>query len=188
PARTGLAGAARSRRADAARALTVRVRFAPSPTGYLHVGGGSTALANWMFARQQGGEFLLRIEDTDTERNRPELTTNILDMLVWLGLEWDGEPEYQSTRLALYTDAAHTLLGAGAAYYCDCTDEQVQARNKGAGGKPGYDGHCRDRDLEAGPGRALRFRAPDEGATRFDDLIRGEVVVDNRNIEDFVLL
>jgi glutamyl-tRNA synthetase len=166
----------------------IRVRFAPSPTGYLHVGGGSTALANWMFARQQGGEYLLRIEDTDTERNRPELTDNILEMLDWLGLHWDGEPVHQSDRSELYRAAADKLVAAGHAYYCECTAEEVQARNKAAGGKPGYDGFCRDRGLEAGPGRALRFRAPDDGTTTFSDLIRGDIAVDNATIEDFVLL
>lgn len=165
-----------------------RVRFAPSPTGYLHVGGGSTALANWMFARQQGGEYLLRIEDTDTERNRPELTDNILEMLDWLGLHWDGEPVRQSDRGALYAAAAEKLVAAGHAYYCECTAEQVQARNKAAGGKPGYDGFCRERGLEPGPGRALRFRAPDDGTTSFADLIRGDISFDNDSIEDFVLL
>ena len=141
-----------------------------------------------MLARHEGGEFLLRIEDTDTERNRPELTTNMLDMLQWLGLKWDGEPTYQSDRGELYRAAAAKLASDGRAYYCECTAEQVQARNKASGGKPGYDGFCRDRGLGPGPGRALRFRAPDDGDTRFQDLIRGEVVVENRNIEDFVLL
>ncbi|MEY2421780.1 MAG: glutamyl-tRNA synthetase [Acidimicrobiaceae bacterium] len=141
-----------------------------------------------MFARQQGGEYLLRIEDTDTERNRPELTDNILEMLNWLGLEWDGEPIHQSDRSELYAAAAERLVGSGHAYYCECTTEQVQARNKAAGGKPGYDGFCRDRGLGPGPGRALRFRAPDEGATSFTDLIRGDVSFNNEAIEDFVVL
>jgi len=145
-------------------------------------------LFNWMFARGREGVFLLRIEDTDTERNRPELTDNILDMLRWLGLDWDGEPVHQSDRLDLYTAAGEKLFAAGKAYYCECTAEQVQARNKAAGGKPGYDGFCRDRGLAPGPGRALRFRAPDDGTTAFDDLIRGTVTVDNSTIEDFVLL
>jgi glutamyl-tRNA synthetase len=165
-----------------------RVRFAPSPTGYLHVGGARTVLFNWLFARQQGGELLLRVEDTDAERNRPELTANILEMIEWLGLGWDGEPVHQSDRLDLYRDAAEKLLAAGAAYYCECTAEQVQARAKERGGPPGYDGYCRDRGLGPGPGRALRFRAPDQGTTSFDDVIRGEVSVRNDTIEDFVLL
>ena len=141
-----------------------------------------------MLARHEGGEFLLRIEDTDTERNRPELTTNMLDMLEWLGLTWDGDVTYQSDRGDLYQAAAAKLVAEGHAYYCECTAEQVQARNTESGGKPGYDGFCRDRGLGPGPGRALRFRAPDDGETRFQDLIRGEIVVENRNIEDFVLL
>src|SRR3954447_549168 len=140
-----------------------RCRFAPSPTGYLHVGSAQSALFNWLFARGTGGQFLLRIEDTDTERNRPELTDNILEMLRWLGLEWDNEPVHQSDRFDAYAEAAQRLIASGAAYACDCTTEQVQDRNKAAGGAPGYDGHCRDRGLEPGPGRALRFRTPDEG-------------------------
>ncbi|MEO6318234.1 MAG: glutamate--tRNA ligase, partial [Acidimicrobiales bacterium] len=131
---------------------------------------------------------LLRIEDTDTERNRPELTQNILDMLGWLGLRWDGEPVHQSERAALYAGAAERLLVAGRAYWCDCTAEATQARAKERGGPPGYDGFCRDRQLERGPTTALRFRTPDEGATTFDDIVRGQVAVENRTLEDFVLL
>jgi glutamyl-tRNA synthetase len=166
----------------------VRVRFAPSPTGFLHVGSGHSALANWLFARRSGGEFLLRIEDTDAERNRPELIEGVLEMLQWLGLQWDGDPVHQSERGALYLDAAAKLVAGGAAYFCECTAEQVQARNKEAGGKPGYDGFCRDRGLEAGPGRALRFRTPREGRTAWTDLVRGEVSFANADIEDFVVL
>lgn len=166
----------------------VRVRFAPSPTGYLHVGGAHSALANWMFARQSGGEFLLRVEDTDTERNRPELVENILEMLRWLGLDWDGEPVHQSERGDQHLAAVDTLLAAGAVYPCDCTADDVQARNKAAGGKPGYDGFCRDRGLEPGPGRALRFRVPDEGRTGWDDLVRGEMSFANADLEDFVVV
>jgi glutamyl-tRNA synthetase len=165
-----------------------RARFAPSPTGFLHVGSAQSALFNWLFARQTGGQFLLRVEDTDAERNRPELTDNILEMLRWLGLDWDGEPVHQSDRLAEHQAAAQRLYESGAAYYCDCTPEEVQARNKAAGGKPGYDGFCRDRGLGPGEGRALRFRAPDDGETAWDDLIRGKVSFDNSTIEDFVLL
>lgn len=166
----------------------VRVRFAPSPTGYLHVGGARTVLFNWLFARGNAGEFLLRIEDTDTERNRPELTDNILDMIQWLGLGWDGEPVHQSDRLERHLDAAERLQVAGRAYWCDCTPEAVKGRAEERGGPPGYDGFCRDRGLDGGPGRALRFRAPDGGSTGFDDLVRGHVSVANKTIEDFVLL
>lgn len=166
----------------------VRVRFAPSPTGYLHVGSGHSALANWLFARHHGGEFLLRIEDTDAERNRPELIDNVLEMLHWLGLEWDGEPVHQSERGALYLDAAAKLVAGGHAYHCACTAEDVQARNKAAGGKPGYDGFCRDRDLEPGPGRAVRFRTPREGRTGWTDLVRGDISFANADVEDFVVV
>jgi len=145
-------------------------------------------LFNWLFARQSGGELLLRIEDTDTERNRPELAQNILDMLEWLDLRWDGEPVHQSDRAALYADAADQLLGVGRAYWCDCTAEATQARAKERGGPPGYEGFCRDRQLERGPTTALRFRTPDEGATTFDDVVRGQVTVENKTLEDFVLL
>ncbi len=165
-----------------------RLRFAPSPTGYLHVGNARAVLFNWLIARQQGGEMLLRIEDTDTERNRPELTLDILDQIRWLGLDWDGEPVYQTERMHLYAKAADELLAAGQAYWCDCTPEQVQDRARQRGGPPGYDGFCRDRGLAQGPGTALRFRTPDEGATSFDDLIRGTVRFENAKLEDFVLL
>src|SRR3954453_8817630 len=165
-----------------------RCRFAPSPTGYLHVGSAHSALCNWLFARANDATFLLRIEDTDAERNRPELTDNILDMLRWLGLEWDQEPLHQSDRLDDYRSAADRLVGQRSAYWCECTPEQVQARNKERGGKPGYDGYCRERGLDPGPGRALRFRVPDEGVTGWDDLIRGKVTFDNHDIEDFVVV
>ena len=164
-----------------------RLRFAPSPTGYLHVGGARAALFNWLIARRTGGEFLLRIEDTDRERNRPELTENILDALRWLGLDWDGEVVYQADHLDEHAAGARTLLDDGRAYWCDCTAEDVDARRTEKGAT-GYDGHCRERGLDGGPGAALRFRAPDDGETTFTDVIRGEVRFDNATIEDFVLL
>jgi glutamyl-tRNA synthetase len=145
-------------------------------------------LYNWLIARQQGGEMVLRIEDTDTERNRPELTDDILDEIRWLGLGWDGEPVRQSDRLHLYAKAADELRAAGRAYWCDCTPEQIQARAKQRGGPPGYDGHCRDRGLAQGPGTALRFRGRDEGSTTFEDTVRGTVTFENAKLEDFVLL
>ena len=166
---------------------TPRVRFAPSPTGYLHVGGARTALFNWMFARRHGGTFILRIEDTDPERSRDDLIDGILRSLHWLGLGWDEGPILQSTRLDLYRDAVDKLLGEGLAYACDCTAEDVQAR---AGGRnvSGYDGYCRDRGLPPGPGRALRFRSPDEGETVVHDLIRGDVAFAHDTVEDFVIV
>jgi glutamyl-tRNA synthetase len=166
----------------------LRCRFAPSPTGYLHVGSAQSALFNWLFARRTGAEFRLRIEDTDAERNQPELTDNILEMLRWLQIDWDGDAVHQSDRFDLYRAAAEAVLAGGHAYWCDCTGEQVQARNKERGGKPGYDGYCRDRGLEAGPGRALRFRTPDDGTTAWDDLIRDKVSFENGNLEDFVIV
>jgi glutamyl-tRNA synthetase len=161
-----------------------RVRIAPSPTGYFHVGTARTALFNWLFARQKGGTFLLRIEDTDTARNRAEHTEGILRSMQWLGLEWDEGPYFQSQRQTLYESAIESLIAADLVYACDCTPEQIDKRAKERG-EPGYDGHCRDLGHELSPGRLLRFRTPDTGQTSFDDLVRGTVVVDNRNIEDF---
>ena len=162
-----------------------RVRIAPSPTGFFHVGTGRTALFNWLFARQNGGTFVLRVEDTDTARNRSEHVEGILRAMRWLGLDWDEGPFFQSERGELYAAAIDRLLADGKAYACDCTPDQVAARAKERGGPPGYDGHCRDRGLEPGPGRMIRFRTPDEGRTAFDDLIRGKVVVENSVVEDF---
>lgn len=164
------------------------VRFAPSPTGFLHVGSAHSALANWLVARQSGGTFLLRIEDTDAERNRPELIDNVLEMLRWLGLDWDGEPVHQSDRTEVHRQTALQMAADGLAYWCDCTAEQVQARAKERGGPPGYDGFCADRGLEQVVGAtALRFRRP-EGSTGWTDLVRGEVTFANASLEDFVLL
>jgi glutamyl-tRNA synthetase len=165
-----------------------RLRFAPSPTGYLHVGNARALLFNWLVARREGGEMLLRVEDTDVERNRPELTDDILDQIRWLGLDWDGEVVHQSDRLHLYAKAADELTAGGHAYWCDCTAEMVQRRAKDRGGPPGYDGFCRDRGLGRGDRTALRFRVPDGGTTTFEDLVRGTVSFDNAKLEDFVLL
>jgi glutamyl-tRNA synthetase len=165
-----------------------RARFAPSPTGYLHVGSAQSALFNWLFARGSGGMLLLRIEDTDVERNRPELAGNIVDMLRWLGIDWDGEPVHQSKRAEVYAEAVQRLIEHRRAYWCDCTREQIDARSVARGGPPGYDGHCRDRKLGPGPGRALRFRTPDSGVTAWHDIVRGHVSFDNAHVEDFVIM
>ncbi|HWG72430.1 MAG TPA: glutamate--tRNA ligase [Acidimicrobiales bacterium] len=162
-----------------------RVRIAPSPTGYFHVGTARTALFNWLYARQHAGSFILRIEDTDRARNVAEHTEGIQRSLRWLGLDWDEGPWFQSERTDLYADAVAKLVSADAVYACDCTPEQVAARARQRGGPPGYDGHCRDRRLEPGPGRILRFRVPDGGVTAFYDLVRGEVSSPNGAIEDF---
>jgi glutamyl-tRNA synthetase len=165
------------------------MRFAPSPTGYLHVGSARTALFNWLEVRRLGGTFILRIEDTDRERNREEWVELIGSGLAWLGLDWDEGPYRQSERGDLYSEAASRLRADGCAYFCECTPEQVKARHQErGGGPPGYDGFCRERGLEPGPGRALRFRVPDEGTTVVHDLIRGDVVVQHDTIEDFVIV
>ena len=165
----------------------VRVRMAPSPTGYFHVGGARTALFNWLFARQQGGQFVLRIEDTDTERNRVEWVAGIESAMRWLGIDWDEGPFFQSERSALYQEAADKLAADNRVYYCDCTREDIDQRTKG-NATPGYDGYCRDRGLAAGPGRALRFRVPDEGVVVRTDLIRGAAEIQLSTIEDFVVV
>ena len=168
-----------------------RLRFAPSPTGFFHVGGARTALFNWLVARRTGGVLVLRIEDTDTERNRDEWTEGIQSAMRWVGVDWDEGPYFQSRRGHLYADAADRLRADGSAYFCDCRSDDVKARNLARLGKDGeqagYDGHCRDRRLEPGEGRALRFRSPDEGTTVVVDLIRGRPTFDNATIEDFVI-
>jgi glutamyl-tRNA synthetase len=167
-----------------------RFRFAPSPTGLFHVGGARTALHNWALARRLGGTFVLRIEDTDEARNRPEWTQGIIDVLAWIGISADDPhfegPHFQSEYAEAHVEAARRLYEQGHAYYCDLTGEQIQERTR-EHGVAGYDGHSRDRGLEPGPGRVLRFRVPD-GTTVVDDLVRGEVSFDNATIEDFVLL
>jgi glutamyl-tRNA synthetase len=164
----------------------VRVRFAPSPTGEFHVGGGRSALWNWLYARQHGGTFVLRIEDTDLERNQPEWVEGIRAAMRWLELDWDEE-YLQSANRPAHEAAAARLHAAGRAYYCDCTAETIAARRP-PGAPPGYDGHCRDRGLAWEPGRALRFRIP-EGVTIVDDIVRGRVEFDNTKIGgDFVIL
>ncbi len=167
-----------------------RFRFAPSPTGFFHVGGARTALYNWALAKRLGGTFVLRIEDTDEARNQPEWTQGIIDALAWIGVHGDDStfegPYFQSYYAAAHIAAAEKLFADGAAYYCDLTSEQIQERAKASGGG-GYDGYSRDRGLGPGPGRVLRFRVP-EGETVVLDLVRGEVVFDHSMIEDFVLL
>ncbi|MGH9293533.1 MAG: glutamate--tRNA ligase [Acidimicrobiales bacterium] len=162
-----------------------RTRIAPSPTGYFHVGTARTALYNWCVARRSGGSFVLRIEDTDRERNAPEHYAGIESALEWLGVPWDEGPFLQSERSDLYKAAADLLFGAGHLYACDCSPELVRERTKGYG-RPGYDGFCRERGLSKGPGRALRFKVPRSGTTVVHDLIRGEVAFSNSTLADFV--
>ena len=167
--------------------MPVRVRFAPSPTGFLHVGSVRAALYNWLVARQAGGAFVLRIEDTDDARNREEWVGAIDESLRWVGLDWD-ERYRQSERTALHAAAAEKLVAAGRTYWCDCTRDEVDARAKARGGPPGYDGHCRE--LGKGPGgdAALRFRTPDEGTTTVHDVVRGEPTFPNATIDDPVIV
>ncbi|OGP56205.1 MAG: glutamate--tRNA ligase [Deltaproteobacteria bacterium RBG_13_61_14] len=171
---------------------SIRCRFAPSPTGHLHIGGARTALFNWLFARHQGGEFFLRIEDTDPERSQPEFTQGILEGLSWLGLDGDGELLYQSQRMALYRRYQEQLLERGQAYWCSCTPaelEEMRAAALKSGGKPRYNGRCRDR-REHPPDRpqVLRFKSISQGQTVVLDLVQGRVVFENNELDDLVLV
>jgi glutamyl-tRNA synthetase len=164
-----------------------RVRFAPSPTGFFHVGSARTALFNWLVARRSGGVFVLRIEDTDEERNREEWVDGIIGALHWLSMDADEGPYRQSLRIDRYHQAIDALWDAGRLYACDCTHQQIEERNKAAGIlTPGYDGYCRDRLLSRGDGRALRFRTPDDGVTVVEDVVRGAVEFPNAAMDDFV--
>jgi glutamyl-tRNA synthetase len=167
--------------------IAPRVRFAPSPTGYFHVGGARTALYNWLVKEKADGQFVLRIEDTDRERSKPEWIDGILTALEWLGIEWDEGPFFQSERSHVYADIARELYETGHAYACDCTRAEIEARTE-HNEVPGYDGFCRERHLEPGLGRALRFRVPDEGMTIVNDVVRGAVEFQNSTIEDFVIV
>ncbi|MBU6374672.1 MAG: glutamate--tRNA ligase [Bdellovibrionales bacterium] len=171
----------------------VRVRFAPSPTGFLHIGGVRTALFNWLYAQQQGGKFLLRIEDTDLERSEERFTADILASMKWLGLTWDEEPLYQSKRLELYLQRAEELIAKGHAYKCWCTEAEVEKMREelqAAGKKPMYDRRCRQR-REPGPVGApyvIRAAIPLEGSIEFHDMIRGPIKFENVDLDDFVLI
>ncbi len=163
------------------------MRFAPAPSGYLHVGSARSALFNWLFAKQSGGTFILRIEDTNAELATPEFYDAITEPLKWLGLDWDEGPYFQSERNALYLSAIDDLLQSGKAYLCDCSREQIEQRNNESGFQGGYDGYCRDRNLDETPKASVRFRTPDEGTVKVNDLIRGNVQFENAELEDFVI-
>ena len=170
----------------------VKTRFAPSPTGTLHLGGARTALFNWLFARNMKGRFVLRIEDTDTERSTQESVDEILESMKWLGLEHDEGPFFQSKRGAVYTEKVEKLLKEGKAYRCYCTKEELDSKREAiqkAGGKPMYDRKCR----ELGEGdtsrpHVLRFKMPIKGSTIFHDSLRGSVEIDNSELDDFVIM
>jgi glutamyl-tRNA synthetase len=174
--------------------MAVVTRFAPSPTGYLHIGGARTALFNWLYAKHCQGRFLLRIEDTDRARSTPEATAAILDGLSWLGLHWDGDPVSQAARADRHVEVARDLLANGHAYLCYATPEELaemRARAKAEGRPARYDGRWRDRRDEAPPpgvAPVVRFRAPQQGETRIADHVQGEVVVQNEMLDDMVLL
>ncbi len=176
--------------------MKVRVRFAPSPTGYLHVGGARTALFNWLFARKEKGSFILRIEDTDVQRSSEDMVKGILEGMKWLGLNWDEGPYFQSSRLSLYKEKAEELVKAGKAYYCYCLPEEIEERRKKIeleGKVWTYDRRClhlseNERNALSSRGRkAIRFIVP-HGKTTFKDVIHGVLEFENINIEDFVLL
>lgn len=174
--------------------MSVVVRFAPSPTGFLHIGGARTALFNWLYARHTGGKFLLRIEDTDRERSTQQAIDAIFQSLEWLGLTWDNTPVFQFARAPRHAEVAHKLVQAGKAYYCYCSPEEVEAMRQEALAKglpPRYNGFWRDRDPSLAPkgvDPVVRFKAPQTGATVLDDLVQGRVEIPNEQLDDMILL
>ncbi len=177
----------------------IRVRFAPSPTGYLHIGGARTAIYNWLFARQHGGKLILRIEDTDAERSTEEMVKGILDGLEWLGIDWDEGPYYQSRFVAEHQEAARQLLASGHAYKCFCSKEELEAKRERARARKEdyrYDGTCRRLNPEeiaereaAGRPYVIRMKVPEgDGAVTFTDAVYGEISKRYRDIEDFVIV
>ena len=168
----------------------VVTRFPPSPTGYLHIGGARTALFNWLFSKQQGGEFILRIEDTDEQRSSDEATRAILESMEWLGLSWDEGPYFQSRRYDIYNEVIDRLISNGQAYHCHCSPEDLDrqrqnARSKGL--KPKYDGTCRNLGLGPIPGSVVRLKIPLSGITQFTDLVKGPIRFDNEELDDLII-
>ena len=172
--------------------MVVRTRFAPSPTGFLHVGGVRTALYSWLYARHHQGEFFLRIEDTDTERSTQESVDAILEGMAWLGLHYEKAPIYQSKRYDRYREIAEQLLQEGKAYRCTCSKERLEAlrtAQQAAHEKPRYDGHCRDKNLpKTDASHVIRFRNPEQGVVSFTDKVYGDIHVDNRELDDLILV
>jgi len=171
--------------------MTVKTRFAPSPTGVLHIGGARTALFSWLFARHHGGEFALRIEDTDRERSTEESVQAILDGMNWLGLDHDGEVVFQTQRFDRYGELIQKLLEEGKAYYCTCSKERLEKLREAqmaAGEKPRYDGKCREANIPAGtPGAVVRFKNPTAGEVTFTDHVRGKISVSNTELDDLII-
>lgn len=169
--------------------MTIVTRFAPSPTGYLHIGGARTALFSYLWARKNKGKFILRIEDTDQERSTSEMTEGILEAMQWLGLEYD-ELYFQSKRQEIHQQYIDKLLETGQAYWCECSAEEVEKMRQEAmakGLKPKYNGRCREKNLGPGPGRVVRLKAPLSGETSFKDLVKGVITVKNQELDDLIL-
>ncbi|MFO7665449.1 MAG: glutamate--tRNA ligase [Desulfobacterales bacterium] len=169
---------------------TIITRFPPSPTGYLHVGGARTALFNWLYARHMNGRFILRIEDTDTERSTQESVDAIFEALEWLGIDWDEGPYFQSKRFDIYIEYIQKLIDSGNAYYCTCSPEKLEEMRKVAmatGNKPKYDGACREKGLKNPDNAVVRIKAPLIGTTVVHDVIKGDIVFQNTELDDFVL-
>ena len=170
--------------------MKVRTRFAPSPTGYLHVGGARTALFSWLYARKHGGEFVLRIEDTDLERSTTESVNAILEGMTWLGLDYDEGPFYQTDRFDRYNAVIDKLLDEGHAYRCNCSKERLDALREDQmkrKEKPRYDGHCKHLNVDPSEPHVIRFRNPEEGEVVFEDMVRGHVTVKNTELDDLII-
>ncbi len=170
--------------------MTVRTRFAPSPTGYLHIGGARTALFSWLYARKHGGQFILRIEDTDLERSSKESVNAILEGMTWLGLEYDEGPFYQTERFDRYKEVIKQLMDNGQAYRCECSKERLdklRTDQKANKQKPRYDGCCRNQDISADVPHVIRFKNPLEGQVVIDDMIRGRVIFQNTELDDLII-
>jgi glutamyl-tRNA synthetase len=171
--------------------MSTCTRFAPSPTGFLHIGGARTALFSWLYARHHGGEFVLRIEDTDLERSTVESVNAILEGMAWLGLNYDRGPFYQTQHFPRYREVIQQLLDAGHAYHCYCTRDELEAMRTGQmerKEKPRYDGRCRDRtEPREGVQPVVRFRQPEEGVTLVDDMVRGRVAFQNSELDDLII-
>ncbi|MBC2714152.1 MAG: glutamate--tRNA ligase [Desulfobacteraceae bacterium] len=169
---------------------TIITRFPPSPTGYLHLGGARTAIFNWLYARHMNGRFILRIEDTDMQRSTQESVDAIFEAMEWLGIDWDEGPYFQSKRFDIYKEHIDRLISSGNAYYCTCTPEQVDRMREEArksGGKPRYDGSCREKNLQWQEGAVVRFKAPLAGTTVIEDKIRGNIAFANTELDDFII-
>ena len=170
--------------------MTVKTRFAPSPTGYLHIGGARTALFSWLYARRHGGKFVLRIEDTDLERSTAESVNVILEGMTWLGLEYDEGPFYQTHRFERYEAVIRQMMDKGLAYRCSCSRERLEALREDQMAKklkPRYDGHCRGKHVDPDEPHVIRFRNPEQGAVVVNDLVRGKVAFSNEELDDLII-